>query len=665
MTNLSLRDLGKRQKDLNAILRQLNPNTELYKQYSEQLKEVNNRIKELRGTANETRFSLSKLTDGFNKYGAIAASAIAGLTGITLTMRSCVNEYAEMEEAQSQVIKYTGLTKDEVKELNEEFKQMDTRTARTRLNELAGDAGKLGISTKEGVKEFVEAADMINVALGEDLGKEAITQIGKLADMFGTGDRSLKENMLAVGSAVNSVAQNSSAAEPYLVEFTARMGGVGKQANMAITDIMGFASALDQNMLRSEMASTALSGLILKLYQEPSKYAQLAGLQVEEFTKLMSEDVNEAVLTFLEALNRMGGMDKMAPVLDKMSLSGAEAASVISALAGNVEKVRKEQLGANQAFVEGTSVVNEFNVQNSTVQAELDKAKKRFADIRVELGEQLLPVMKYMVSTGSLTVKGLSAVLSVLTRYKGVIGATIAVISSYIVAVKLAQLWEKRHQETFLLNVAAMKLKNVWTKTITSGEYLYMAAVAASTGKIQVATRVMKIFFNTLKLNPLGVVISLVTSLGIGLYSLMGKTNEVKKAFSEFFERFESERVNLTKTYRALISTVEGTQSRIEMIEEFNQKFGKYLPNLLTEKSTLDEIKKAYEQVTSAMQSKIARQMLEEETTRLHTESLKKSSSYLVEVQKLLSKGLTDGQLAKVMPKIVSTVDELTEKDIQ
>lgn len=466
LTNLSLRDLGKRQKDLNAILRQLNPNTELYKQYSEQLKEVNNRIKELRGTANETRFSLSKLTDGFNKYGAIAASAIAGLTGITLTMRSCVNEYAEMEEAQSQVIKYTGLTKDEVKELNEEFKQMDTRTARTRLNELAGDAGKLGISTKEGVKEFVEAADMINVALGEDLGKEAITQIGKLADMFGTGDRSLKENMLAVGSAVNSVAQNSSAAEPYLVEFTARMGGVGKQANMAITDIMGFASALDQNMLRSEMASTALSGLILKLYQEPSKYAQLAGLQVEEFTKLMSEDVNEAVLTFLEALNRMGGMDKMAPVLDKMSLSGAEAASVISALAGNVEKVRKEQLGVNQAFVEGTSVVNEFNVQNSTVQAELDKAKKRFADIRVELGEQLLPVMKYMVSTGSLTVKGLSAVVSVLMENKRVIVTVTSAIAAYVLVVNGATL--------------AKKAYTVATKAATMATNLFSKATKAS-----------------------------------------------------------------------------------------------------------------------------------------------------------------------------------------
>lgn len=579
LTNLSLRDLGKRQKDLNAILRQLNPNTELYKQYSEQLKEVNNRIKELRGTANETRFSLSKLTDGFNKYGAIAASAIAGLTGITLTMRSCVNEYAEMEEAQSQVIKYTGLTKDEVKELNEEFKQMDTRTPRTRLNELAGDAGKLGISTKEGVKEFVEAADMINVALGEDLGKEAITQIGKLADMFGTGDRSLKENMLAVGSAVNSVAQNSSAAEPYLVEFTARMGGVGKQANMAITDIMGFASALDQNMLRSEMASTALSGLILKLYQEPSKYAQLAGLQVEEFTKLMSEDVNEAVLTFLEALNRLGGMDKMAPVLDKMSLSGAEAASVISALAGNVDKVRKEQLGANQAFVEGTSVVNEFNVQNSTVQAELDKAKKRFADIRVELGEQLLPVMKYMVSTGSLTVKGLSAVVSVLMENKRVIVTVTSAIAAYVLVVNGATL--------------AKKAYTVATKAATMATNLFSKATKAS---------------------PWGLVISGATA-AITYFSMFrdetDKTTESQKKLNDALQQNADEMNSLrsvqdraknmdTLNKRQLSQLREDAQSEVQIIED------KLSAETIAYRKYYDEQKKIIESRTDINQAQKA-----------------------------------------------------------
>lgn len=498
LTNLSLRDLGKRQKELNQILRNLSPNTDLYKQYSEQLKVVNNRIKELKGTANETRFSIAKLADGFNRYGTMAATAVASLTGLTLTMRKCVDDYAEMEEAQSQVIKYTGLSKEAVKELNEEFKNMDTRTPRTRLNELAGDAGKLGISTKEGVLEFVEAANMINVALGEDLGKDAITQIGKLADMFGEGDRSLKENMLAVGSAVNSVAQNSAASEPYLVEFTARMGGVGKQAKLAVTDIMGYASALDQNMLRSEMASTALQGLILKLYQEPAQYAKLAGIEVEAFTKMMETDANEAVLTFLEALGRLGGMDQMAPVLKEMKLSGAEAAGVIAALAGNVEKVRKEQEGANKAYMEATSVVNEYNVQNSTVQAELDKAKQRFTDIRIELGQQLLPVMKYMITTGSLTVKGLSLLVHVLLENKNGIIALVAAITTYLAIIKGA--------------TVAVKAYNIITKA---------------------ATVITAAFNKTLKASPWGLVISGLTAAVTYFGLLRDKTDEATKSQSD------------------------------------------------------------------------------------------------------------------------------------
>lgn len=464
LTNLSLRDLGKRQKELNQILRNLSPNTDLYKQYSEQLKVVNNRIKELKGTANETRFSIAKLADGFNRYGTMAATAVASLTGLTLTMRKCVDDYAEMEEAQSQVVKYTGMSKEAVEELNEEFKNMDTRTPRTRLNELAGDAGKLGITGKKDVLEFVEAANMIDVALGEDLGKDAITQIGKLAGMFGEDDRSLKQNMLAIGSAVNSVAQNSAAAEPYLVEFTARMGGVGKQADIAITNIMGYASALDQNMLRSEMASTALQGLILKLYQEPARYAKLAGIDVKAFTKMMEEDANEAVLTFLEALGRLGGMDQMAPVLKEMKLSGAEAAGVIAALAGNVEKVRKEQELANEAYLDATSIVNEYNVQNSTVQAELDKAKQRFADIRIELGQQLLPVMKYMITTGSLTVKGLSAIVHILLEYKDIILTVVTAITTYTFTVNAASLVTKSFAAITKVSANAVALLNKVTK---------------------------------------------------------------------------------------------------------------------------------------------------------------------------------------------------------
>lgn len=476
--NLSLKELGNRQKELNAILRNLPATSPLWKQYNDQLAEVNTRIKELKGTADTTKFSLSKMADGFNKYAAMGAGVVASLTGVALTARKCVDEFAQMEEAESQVRKYTGMTTQEVKALNEEFKNMDTRTARTRLNELAGEAGRLGITGKQDVLEFVEAANMIDVALGEDLGEDAIKNIGKLADMFGDSGRSMKDNMLAIGSAVNEVAQNSSAAEPYLVEFTARMGGVAKQAKLSVTDVMGFASALDQNMLRSEMASTALQGLLLKLYQEPAKYAKLAGMDVERFTKLMETDANEAMLQFLASLGKMGSMDKMAPVLKEMKLSGAEAAGVISALAGNVEKVRKEQETANQAFQSGTSIVNEYGVQNSTVQAELDKAKKHFADIRVELGERLLPMMKHMISTGSMTVKGMSAVVNVMLEYKGAILTTGAAILAYTTYIKAGTIITKGYE---LVTKAATFATNLFSKATKASPWgLVIAGITAT-----------------------------------------------------------------------------------------------------------------------------------------------------------------------------------------
>ena len=586
--HLSLKELANRQRELNAILRNLDPSLPEWKQYNQQLKEVNNRIKELRGTATETGLSIGKLADGFNRYAAIGASAIATLTGMTLTMRKCVDEYAEMEEAESQVIKYTGMTTEEVKQLNEEFKAMDTRTPREELNRLAGEAGKLGITGVQQVREFVQAADMINVALGEDLGEEAVNQIGKLSQMFGDEGRSLKENMLAIGSAVNQVAQSTSASEPYLVSFTARMGGVGKQAKMSVTDIMGFASALDQNMLRSEMASTALSGLIMRIFQEPAKYAKLAGIDVQEFTELVKTDVNEAVMSFLSALNKMGGMSQMAPVLKEMQLSGAEAASVISTLAGNVDLVRKEQENANRAFTEGTSIVNEYGVQNNTVQARLEKLQNDFKNVRVELGERLLPVMRYMISTGSLTVKGIKAIVDAFSEYKGIILTTAAGIGVYTVAVNRS--------------IIADKLKVLWTGRVTTS---------------------IKGLTKALKSNPWGIAITILSTVVGGLIDLKRKNDEV----TESVKSLERVNRNAAEEYDRQAERVEvltavihnesmALSARKEALEDLKAIIPSY-NGMLDEEGRLtndnaDAIKKYLAQLEKEIKLKAAREELEE-----------------------------------------------------
>lgn len=437
-TALSYEELRVGARKLKREMDKAIPDTENWRKLRADYIQTKQRMKELEVQATETRFSISKVADGFNRYAAMGAGLIASLTGVVLTARQCVDEFAKMEEAESQVRKYTGMTREEVKALNEEFKNMDTRTSREKLNALAGDAGKLGITGKKDVMDFVDAANMINVALGEDLGEDAVKNIGKLAQMFGEDKTmGLRGAMLATGSAVNAVGQASSAAEGYLVGFTARVAGASKQAGIAQGNIIGYAAVLDQNMQQQEMAATAFQTLLMKMYQEPTKFAKLAGKSVKEFTTLIKTDANEAILQFLETLNKKGGLDKLAPMFKDMGLDGVRASGVISTMAGKINDIRAAQKLANQAYREGTSIINEYNVQNTTVQAELDKAKKHFADVRVELGEKLMPVMKYMITTGSLTVKGLSAIISVFFQYKGAILSLTTAIVAYTAVVKL------------------------------------------------------------------------------------------------------------------------------------------------------------------------------------------------------------------------------------
>lgn len=524
-TALSYSELRKAAASLKRQMDNATPGTEKWKALRADYLLTRQRMREVEVQARETRFSLSKMADGVNRYAAMGAGVVGALTGVVLTARKCVDEYAEMEEAEAQVIKYTGMTRDEVKGLNEEFKDMDTRTAREKLNALAGDAGRLGITGKKDVLEFVDAADKINVALGEDLGDDAVKNIGKLAQMFGEDQKlGLRGAMLATGSAINEVAQNSSAAEAYLVGFTARVAGAANQAKVAQGDILGYASVLDQNMQQQEMAATAFQTLMMKMYQEPAKFAKIAGQSVEDFTSLIKKDANEAILQFLDTLNKKGGLDQLAPMFKEMGLDGVRASGVISTMAGKIDDIRKAQRLANDAYRDGTSIINEFNVQNNTVQAGLDKAKKHFKDVRVELGEKLQPVMKYMITTGGLTVKGLGTIISILWKYKGAIVAASAAVAAYTLVVK-----------------ADTMAKSLWT-TITKG-----------------ATAAASLFNKTLKANPLGLVASVLAGVVSYLAIFKTRTNEATEAQEALNAKMER--------YETLMGRIAGIKSKADNLD--------------------------------------------------------------------------------------------------
>ena len=210
----------------------------------------------------------------------VVKDSIEAVAAVMSKMRAYVDEFAEMQEHMSGVVKYTGLSAEAVDDLNESFKRLDTRTPRAALNDLAADAGRLGIQSKEDVLDFVDAANQIKVALGEDLGEDAVKNIGKITQLFATDPSvGLKEGMLATASTINDLAQSSSASEPYLLEFTARLSGMANSAKISQTDIMGFASVLDQSMVGVEKGATALQNVLGALFRNPAEMAKIAGLK--------------------------------------------------------------------------------------------------------------------------------------------------------------------------------------------------------------------------------------------------------------------------------------------------------------------------------------------------------------------------------------------------
>ena len=501
------------------------------------------------------------------------------VSGVRAILQQAVSDYADIEEAKAQVRKYTGLAAEDVDALNESLKAMDTRTSREQLNALAGDAGKLGITSKEQILDFVEAADKINVALGDDLGAGAVKNVGKLAMLFEEDQRlGLKGAMLATASVINELSQNSSAGAGYLEEFTARMAGVGKQAGLTQAQIMGYAAVLDESMQEDATSATAFSQLITKMYQEPAKFAALAGKNVKEFSRLLKEDANGALIAFLGNMKAQGGFDKLAPMFEQMGLDGTRATSVLSSVADKLGNVEKMQRLATEAYSEAVSINNEFAVQNTTVQAGLDKAKKAMQDMRAELGEKLMPVASKMVNFTTLFLKTLSTLITwVQKHYKSIIAITAAIVV-YNATLKITVAWEALHN----LHLKA-KVANLWLAIKTTTLYkaavqacalaqgLFTVAVTLFTKGI-VAARIQFVLLTAaMAKNPIGLIaVALSTVIGLVLQftGLLGDDTEAVEENTKALKGREKALQDCSEADKAANEKYTEEAKRIEKLQQ-------------------------------------------------------------------------------------------------
>lgn len=617
MANLktsSIRDLEYSIKALNQQMHGMERGTEQFKQMELKAKQLKAELQAVRAEGVAQESWIKRSADWFNRMQGIALGAVAAISGITFTVKKCVEEYAKMDDEMTNVRKYTGQAAEEVERMNEDFKKMDTRTPRQKLNQLAEDAGRLGITSTAAVEEFVDGADKNNVALGDDLGDKAVSQIGKLAQMFGEDKtKGLRGAMLATGSAVNELAQNSSASAGYLVDFTARVAGVGKQAGFTQAQIMGLASVLDQNMQQDETAATAVQNLLAKMFQDSAKFAQIAGLNVKEFAKTLKGDANGALLQFLAAMRAKGGFADLAPMFEEMKMDGSRATGVLTVLADKLDDIKTAQNLANEAYSEGTSVLNEFETQNESVQAQLDKASKKFLDLSIELGQKLYPAARYCISAASLGVRALSTLVDFVKDYWRILIVLTAAIVTYTAVSKAKLIAEKAQMAWLNIMILREKAHLVLVGLKTSALKTMAIVQMALTREIKLTTAAQMLWNKVLLANPITAVIAVVAGLTAAIVTLSKETSTAEQAQRDYNDavtdankQAAEEEASIMRLVSAIQSNTTAESDRKAALEELNGKLMReHLGNITEEAVRTGQATRQIQSYIDMMKKKI------------------------------------------------------------
>ena len=635
------------QKTLRALEKQLNSierGSKEWEQQCQRIKAVWAEIDRVNKELREGETLLQRINRKWNDWQTVVAGAVATVTGLVLAGRSAVNAYAEMDAEMASVKKYTGMTADEVGKLNEEFKKMDTRTSREGLNQLAQEAGRLGKQSVEDVLGFVRAADQINVAL-DDLGDGATLTLTKLTSIFGDEERlGTERSLLAVGSVINELSQNCTASAPYLAQFAQRLAGVGAQAGMTIPQIMGFAAVLDSQGQAVEMSATAMSKLVMNLFKDTEKIAKATGLNLEEFNAALKRSTNEGLLMLLERMKELGGMDVLAPVFSDMGEEGARASAVLAALAGNIDDVRKQQEVANSAFEEATSVTTEFNVQNTTVQAGLDKARKRVKEMAIELGEKLKPVMSHIISSTTLILRLLSAVVDFVVKHRTAIISLTSAIIAYKVAINATNIALKAKHYWMVLTNGVMKLATSIQATYRTAVLLATVAVNKLTGNTQRAAAAQRMLNTAQKANLYALLISLVVGVATALvsyYKSLNKVSLAEQTLADIRAEAQKKMVDEKMKIESLIRVAEDESIAMERRLKAVNKLNEIIPNY---NANIDATTGKYNASTTALNEYTKALM-----RRYEVEGAKEKLSSLgrEKVQLLLDKRAAEEELAR------------------
>ena len=331
---------------------------------------------------------IDKLTGSVHKHGVAWSTAMKNLTayvglfGAFNMLKSKLTEILNLNfklgDQLADIRKVSGWAMDDVNELSKRLAKIDTRNTIQQLNDLAYQGAKLGIGKYgvDGLTRFAEATAQIRMALHEDMGDEAIAQLAKMAEVMGDMDKmGVSQSLLASGSAIFKLSATTTACGSNIMEFSKRLLGLGKTADLTTPQILALGSAADSMALMPEVASTAFNKFITTLQSKYAQVAKAVGMNQDRLKSLLDQhQTMEAIVEVLEHMRDMGDLNALAPIMGDIGSEGARLTNVFASMAANVDMLKEHLATSEDEFKKATAVTAEFDIQNETSQALLERA---------------------------------------------------------------------------------------------------------------------------------------------------------------------------------------------------------------------------------------------------------------------------------------------------
>lgn len=587
----SINELKQAYNQLSEELNQLNTKSKEFNEKQKELKDLKKNIDNATGSISQQSKSWQKAVKNLTAYVGL----FQVFNAIKDTVTSAIKKNFEYSSSLTDIRKVSGLTMQDVNKLSEELAKIDTRTSVDGLAQLAYQGAKLGMGKYgiEGMKQFVAAADQINVAIGEEMGEEALPALSKMVETMGLIPKmGIEKAMLATGSAMFKLSSTSTSTSTNIVEFAKRLTGVSRTAGITTDQLLALGSASDSLFLMPEVSATAMSKFIVALQKNHNLIEKDLGIPDGTIKRMYAAgNAMDAIVMVLEKMRDKGNMNALGGIFKDLGSDGQRLVTAMVTMSKNVDVLKDHLYESKEAFEEATAVTSEYTMQQQSAAGILDRANnlwekafinpdgvesvKSMAQAWYDMSQMILqsPIFKNTLQ---------AAMWSVITACK-VFVTLLPLIANYVAALGIYKavsfLWELGK---------AIK-----------------AAAAAQT-----------LFNSAAKVNPyVAIASAIVTAVGV-VWSFVEADREAAAAEAEAarkanawkdkLKEAQSQTDTLTRKLHSYKTTLEALNvsqnARNTQIARFNRDFRQYISKLGIEIKSVSDLKKHYSELAQEIQ---------------------------------------------------------------